>query len=587
MACISWLKWPDPIIDYGRELYVPWRISVGELLYRDIPHLYGPLAHHVNALLFALFGTGLKTLVVFNLLLIVMLTLCLYGIFRRAFDRFSATLCGMVFLGVFAFGRYTAAGNFNFVCPYSHEVTYGLMLYFLVVPTFERYHEQRACRWAVAAGFLLGLISLTKIEVFAAALFSLGAAFLFSALRTGFLKSFDTRAALSVCAGFAVPLFLFGAFFAQRTTAQDAAGMLAMSFSSIGLAPIVTSDFYRALSGLDKPMSNLTIMSEVAVIYIVLLLGLFFLSKLAARIRGFGRLFLVLSAVILPFGIAAWWGADRTAWLDKLGRPWPIFVFLYSLWVIVSVRAGTGAPGNDRRDILRVAVSAFSLFLLLKVVLKVSPVDYGFALSMPAALIVVAVITHHLPRVVERWGGDGLTAKVLVAALVVFFVGKHMNASKTMYDGLTYPVGKDSDRFYTFRPDTWNIGLVINETLTAIEARISREAGFVVIPEGVMLNYLARRRNPGRWFEFAPPYIAAMGEERMCRDLEAGRPDYVLLTERPTREHGAVYFGNDYGFKLKAWVMEHYSPVFVAGGKLFSYQGDFGIVIAKRTPEPR
>ncbi|MCE5211470.1 MAG: hypothetical protein LLG40_07950, partial [Deltaproteobacteria bacterium] len=49
MLKLSWFKWPDLLIDYGRELYVPWQITQGGVLYRDINHLYGPLAHYFNA----------------------------------------------------------------------------------------------------------------------------------------------------------------------------------------------------------------------------------------------------------------------------------------------------------------------------------------------------------------------------------------------------------------------------------------------------------------------------------------------------------------------------------------------------------
>jgi len=72
-----------------------------------------------------------------------------------------------------------------------------------------------------------------------------------------------------------------------------------------------------------------------------------------------------------------------------------------------------------------------------------------------------------------------------------------------------------------------------------------------------------------------------MGEARMLVDLEAARPEYVVLTERPTPEHGARYLGLDYGFRLKAWIMDNYTPVYLAGNKLFSNQG-FGIAIARR-----
>src|SRR5687768_5447393 len=63
----SWRKWPDPMIDFGRELYVPWQIVQGKVLYRDIASLFGPLSPYVNALWFKLFGVSLTTLIAANL----------------------------------------------------------------------------------------------------------------------------------------------------------------------------------------------------------------------------------------------------------------------------------------------------------------------------------------------------------------------------------------------------------------------------------------------------------------------------------------------------------------------------------------
>jgi hypothetical protein len=62
LAGWSWRKWPDPLIDFGRELYVPWQITGGKVLYRDIASLFGPLSPYVNALWMRMFGVSLMTL---------------------------------------------------------------------------------------------------------------------------------------------------------------------------------------------------------------------------------------------------------------------------------------------------------------------------------------------------------------------------------------------------------------------------------------------------------------------------------------------------------------------------------------------
>ena len=40
---------------FGRELYVPWQLTQGKVLYRDIESIFGPLSPYLNALWMRLF----------------------------------------------------------------------------------------------------------------------------------------------------------------------------------------------------------------------------------------------------------------------------------------------------------------------------------------------------------------------------------------------------------------------------------------------------------------------------------------------------------------------------------------------------
>src|SRR5262245_58761371 len=48
----SWLAWGDLDADYGREMFVPLRLSQGDVIYRDVRYPYGPLVPYAHALLF-------------------------------------------------------------------------------------------------------------------------------------------------------------------------------------------------------------------------------------------------------------------------------------------------------------------------------------------------------------------------------------------------------------------------------------------------------------------------------------------------------------------------------------------------------
>ena len=71
LLMLTWRCWPDVIIDFGRELYVPWRLSEGDVLYTDIAYFNGPISPYFNAMMFHWFGASLTTLVMTNVVLLL------------------------------------------------------------------------------------------------------------------------------------------------------------------------------------------------------------------------------------------------------------------------------------------------------------------------------------------------------------------------------------------------------------------------------------------------------------------------------------------------------------------------------------
>src|SRR5678816_4499382 len=84
----SWRKWADPLVDFGRELYVPWQLSQGKVLYRDLAYFNGPLSAYFNSILFRVLGVSLRTLVLANIAISAGVVVMIWRIFRLAGDRF-------------------------------------------------------------------------------------------------------------------------------------------------------------------------------------------------------------------------------------------------------------------------------------------------------------------------------------------------------------------------------------------------------------------------------------------------------------------------------------------------------------------
>ncbi len=156
------------LIDYGRELYVPWRLAEGEVLYRDVGWIYGPLSPYFNALLFKLFGTSLTVLALSNLVLTAILTAVIYRMFVQWTSRWVSTVCCVTFLCLFAFAHLQQVGNYNFICPYSHSLTHGIFLSLVGLLALGRFLQTRERGWLVCHSLCFGLVLLSKLEVFVA-----------------------------------------------------------------------------------------------------------------------------------------------------------------------------------------------------------------------------------------------------------------------------------------------------------------------------------------------------------------------------------------------------------------------------------
>src|SRR2546423_13578003 len=91
MMAWSWGTWPDPLVDFGAQLYYPWRIrAAGAVLYRDIAFYNGPLSQYLNALWFTIGGVSLRTLVLANLAICIATLVLIYRLALHASGPMAA-----------------------------------------------------------------------------------------------------------------------------------------------------------------------------------------------------------------------------------------------------------------------------------------------------------------------------------------------------------------------------------------------------------------------------------------------------------------------------------------------------------------
>lgn len=587
MLCWSWRTWPDVFVDFGRELYVPWRLAEGQTLYTDIAYFNGPLSPYANALFFRVFGTSLLTLAVCNIALLAGFVGLLYRMLAEVADRFAATAASLVFVTIFAFGQYVSIGNYNFVCPYSHEATHGVMLAFVSVFCLWLHHRRGGLRYMAASGISLGLVFLTKVEVFAAAGAAVASYLLFMLYveRPGRSIALKWGAVLLGCA--AAPPVLAFALLSLAMPARDALGGTLGAWRWVFNDELTSLRFYRSGMGLDDPGANAramlvwtgwyaAVIGPPTVVGLVLRKnlkrGLLTSGEARQKVKRFGAAAACLMIIGGVFG-TQW----RTIpWLDA-ARPLPLIMLalavVYVTFLLVRHRE---LPGREQL-ILALSMTLLALVLLAKMFLRARVYHYGFVLAMPATLLLVVVLVTWLPALIARLGGYGGIVRASSAAVLVFAIAGHLRYVDARFQRKVHRVGQGAD---TIRAD--NRGMAAQALLDAINRRRTPNRTLVVLPEGVMVNYLARSVNPTPYSNFMPPELIMFSEEAMLNALRQHPPDLIAVVHKDTSEYGFRYFGRDYGREIMAWVRRNYRNVALIGAPPLQ-DGRFGILLLERS----
>ncbi|MBW2390392.1 MAG: hypothetical protein JRG89_18470 [Deltaproteobacteria bacterium] len=121
----------------------------------------------------------------------------------------------------------------------------------------------------------------------------------------------------------------------------------------------------------------------------------------------------------------------------------------------------------------------------------------------------------------------------------------------------------------------------MSDALVFLE-RLDADTRVAVLPEGIMLNYLARRVTPTRYINFMPPEMSLYGSDTIIEAFRRDSPDYVVFVHKRTGLYGVPFFGRDYGRALHSWVIANYHVVETFGGRPFDEKTRFGITILAR-----
>jgi hypothetical protein len=572
---VSWLKWPDPQIDFGTQLYAPWRMAEGDVLYRDVAQNYGPLSQSFNALLFALFGPGLIVLVAANLVIFGLILLTLGRLLRRAWGPGAAILASALFVSVFGFSQYGGIGNSNYATPYAHESTHGFLVCLLLAGSLIRWLEEPTRRRTAVIGFLLGLTAVLKPEFMLAGGLLIGTAFLLRR-QSG---SPAGRAYLgSGLLGFILPTAGFVLWFTLQLPFTEALRAATGAWSILLSSPDLAYNSLQAhFLGFDQPGPNFAVHLVWSVGALALLAALAGAAWLSRRVT---RTWVEYSLAVVVMALLAWLALTRIDWLESGRCLLGVTVVYLGLKVWAVWRTDSGPDRISPADRTRILFAVLALSLLARMVLNGRISQFGFYQAALAALLIPAVLVGELPARLKLVRGKvllvgGTLALILPAMAVLGLRSRLIMALKTE------PVGNGRDRFYAFPPSLNHTGRLVFHVSKFLQQQSAPTV--LVLPEGLMINYLARKPSP------VPPlffyfHATAHGREALLvQQLEERPPEWVVLLSRDLRGAGIERYGakSGSGKELLAWVAGHYNQFATAADDPFDPDQQ-GLIVYRR-----
>ena len=100
----------------------------------------------------------------------------------------------------------------------------------------------------------------------------------------------------------------------------------------------------------------------------------------------------------------------------------------------------------------------------------------------------------------------------------------------------------------------------------------------LVFPEGVMLNYLARRETSVPYTNFMPPEVLFFGEENMLAALRKEPPEWIVEAPKKMIDY-RVQIGDDFLKEMSRWIAENYQVERQVHGS-----GDYTMTLLRRRP---
>lgn len=503
------------MLDVGREVYYPEQILNGKILYKDLFVIYGPFAYLFNAILFKIFGIKLSTLYFSGICSSLALISGVYLLGKKFLDKF---LCFSIGLLTIVVGVFTNILH-NFTFPYSWDILYGTVAFIFAVLFLIKYEQSKKNFFLYISTFLTGICISCKYE------FVIPAFLLFCYLI--YICTKDIKKGLKALGYFFIaPVICFGTLFVQGLKIED----LISSFQNVkAISQAQTLKyFYQTVGASFHPKLIpiiLTTFLKTSVSLGILYTGIFLKEK--NKIASFFVTFLGLL-------ISLWFLTDTKI---------ITLTFLPLLLIITSIICYKKFKNNIPLLIIVISAVCISIKTVYAMMVLSYPSYYFFIVLIAFLALLFNCIDKKYQNITGIY--------ILMFALCIMFI------NSIQRNNLNEIVSTSRGAVSTFK----NNAKSTNELISFISDNTNKNDKIVILPEGLMINFLTDRKSDDYFNSILPLYIESFGEDKIIQHFENNKPDYFVLSNENMSNYGFQCICEDYALEFCSFINSNYNHI--------------------------